>query len=86
MAFSTIILVGGILLLLMHLKNRWTDHMLILGTLLTSLGASSITLRLLNGNELMHFLVLLGLLTLLGVAWFIYSLQARRKQHSNHLG
>lgn len=86
MAFATIILVSGILMLLIHWKNRWTDQTLILGTLLTSIGASSITLRLLNGDELMHFLVLLGLLALLGIAWFIYSFQARRKQDSSNLG
>lgn len=86
MAFSTIILIGGILLLLKHRKNPTSQGIKLLGLLLTSAGVSNVALRLVGGDHLMHFVVSLGLLALVAVAWFIYSSRARRKQDSNSLG
>lgn len=86
MAFSTIILVGGILLLLMHKKNPTSQGVQLIGGFLTGVGGSGIISYLVGGAHLMHLVVSLGVIAVIAGAWFIYSSRARRKQDSNSLG
>ena len=86
MTFSTIILIGGILMLLMHRRAHNSQTTRLFGFFLSSAGVFGIVFYLVGGGHLMSFVVPLALLVVVTGAWLIYSSRARRKQNSNDLG
>lgn len=86
MAFSTIILIGGILMLLMHRRTHNPQTTNLFGFFLASAGVFGIVFYFVGGGHLMSFVVPLALLAAVAGAWLIYSSRARRKQNSNNLG
>lgn len=84
MAFSTIVLIMGVILLVTSLASSGSDLMFILGVLLSSSGLSSLVIYLIDFGSAASLITVLSMLVIVAGAYAIYMISAKKiEAHEN---